>query len=158
VIGVDIGGTKIAAAVVDPSYPANAVDTLQVPTEASHGGPHILSQTEKVIAALLEKYPDVSAIGVSTTGEVDASGAIQYAADFMPGYTGQPLKSDLEARFGLPVEVENDGQAAALGEAAKAAGSCWQLQSAPESAADSSSMASCTREPRAPGCHWDISP
>jgi glucokinase len=79
----------------------------------------VIGAVEKLLAAGVE---EIAAIGVSTGGEVDTAGRIAYATGFMPGWKGVALQSALEARFKLPVIVENDGQAATFGEALHGAG------------------------------------
>jgi len=120
VIAIDIGGTKIAGCIVDAS--GTAIHLREVPTRADEGGEAVVARVLDLITALRSETEHAAAIGVATSGEVDSSGRISYATGFMPGYMGQPLADQIRARFGLPCIVENDGQAATLGEARFGAG------------------------------------
>ncbi len=122
VVSVDVGGTKIAVAVVTykraggaPSIPWK----IEVPTNAKRGGSVVL---ETIVAAVHEGIEHATArvagIGVGTAGRVSAAdGSIVYANDIMPGWTGQPVKARLAEEFDIPVAVMGDVQAHALGEA-----------------------------------------
>lgn len=80
---------------------------------ASRGGKALMERAK----AILRTFGTFDAIGVSTAGQVDTSaGKIHYANDNIPGYTGTPVKDILEQEFHVPVAVENDVNAAALGE------------------------------------------
>ena len=82
-------------------------------TMASRGGKALMERAK----AILRTFGTFDAIGVSTAGQVDTSaGKIHYANDNIPGYTGTPVKDILEQEFHVPVAVENDVNAAALGE------------------------------------------
>ena len=122
---IDIGGTKIAGALVSfnaaGEQPSVTFES-EVPTEASSGGEAVLQSACDMAAKLLEvavaRGVEVIGLGVSTAGRVDATtGGIAFANEIMPGWTGQPVKERLEASCGLPVAVLNDVQAHALGEA-----------------------------------------
>ncbi|MDL2324191.1 ROK family protein [Ruminococcaceae bacterium OttesenSCG-928-A16] len=70
----------------------------------------------RTVAGIAAKYAGAQRIGVSTAGEVDAAtGVIRYAAN-IPGYTGLPVKKLLQEMTQMPVALENDVNAAALGE------------------------------------------
>lgn len=107
----DIGGTAI-------KY-GNCIDNTlcnlrEIPTEAEKGGAHILN----TLISIIEKEKEYDAIGISTAGQVHAAeGYIIYANQNIPGYTGIRIQETLEERFHVPVAVENDVNAAALGEA-----------------------------------------
>lgn len=112
----DIGGTSIKYGVCTD----HVLGQMQeVPTQAHLGGRHIL---DKVIA-LIGQESGFDAIGISTAGQVNSeTGTIIYANSNIPHYTGMEIKKELEAKFHVPVAVENDVNAAALGEAVYGAG------------------------------------
>lgn len=122
VCSVDIGGTKVASALVrydGGDARPEVVGNTEVPTEAALGGGHVVSQVEAAIAAMLDAAPaTVSGIGIGSAGVVDyRHGRIAYANDIMPGWGGTELGPIVSERFGLPVTVMGDVHAHALGEA-----------------------------------------
>ena len=116
---LDIGGTAIKSAIFENG---SLEDIRETPTQAFLGGPHVMSLAKEIIASYKEKY-DFSSIGISTAGQVDPiQGKIIYANPNIPDYTGTPIRQILEETFLVPVHVENDVNAAALGEAFYGAG------------------------------------
>ncbi|XCP86430.1 ROK family protein [Roseburia hominis] len=110
-IVVDIGGTSIKSAVCEEGLLGKKQET---DTQAARGGDFVVSELIRIIHSLGE----ADGIGVSTAGQVDVvSGTIRYANENIPGYTGTRLKEILEREFEVPVVIENDVNAAALGEA-----------------------------------------
>jgi len=120
VIGVDVGGTKIAVAALHND--TELLHEERIPTQAAEGGARVLGRIGDAIERALQAVPTASAIGVSTGGVVDRQGVIRFATASIPDWVGTDIKGTLSARFGLPVAVENDGQAAALAEAVLGAG------------------------------------
>ena len=112
----DIGGTSIKYGVcVDHVLQ----DVKETPTNAKLGGRHIV----ETLIALIKEQSDYDAIGISTAGQVNSKeGYIIYANQNIPNYTGTKIKEELEALFHVPVTVENDVNAAAMGEAIYGAG------------------------------------
>ena len=132
IVGLDIGGTKIASALVTlEEGSAPVIEYVgKIPTEAKLGGAHVLANAiasaRRVIEAAGGK---VDGIGVSSAGVIDpATGDVTYANEIMPGWGGTHLGAELEAAFGVPARVLNDVHAHALGEArwggGRDAGSC----------------------------------
>lgn len=113
---VDIGGTNIKAGIWENEV---ITELQEIPTEAKLGKAHVLERVKE----LLHGFGDMDAIGISTAGQVDAKrGVILYANENIPGYTGTRLKEILKEEFGVPVAVQNDVNAAAIGEACYGAG------------------------------------
>ena len=116
-IGVDIGGTKIAAGVVDEH--GAVVDRALRTTPASD--PEAIEADVAAAVAELRERHEVAAVGVAAAGFVDAAGATVVFAPNL-AWRDEPLGPDLAARVGLPVLVENDANAAAWGEVRHGAG------------------------------------
>lgn len=113
ILTLDIGATAVKYGLFDP----NGILFKQgdFPTQAQNGAHSLFVR----LTAWIQNLPEtISAIGVSTCGQVDPStGNIMYATDNLPGYTGMQVRSYLEETFSVPVAVENDANAAAIGEA-----------------------------------------
>ncbi|HEX5565515.1 MAG TPA: ROK family glucokinase [Streptomyces sp.] len=109
-IGVDIGGTKIAAGVVDEG--GTILETSKVPTP---------STAEGVIDAIADAVRTVSAgheieaVGIGAAGYVDDKRATVLFAPNID-WRNEALKDKVEQRVHLPVVIENDANAAAWGE------------------------------------------
>ena len=111
ILALDIGGTAIKYALGDETGRLACLG--ETPTRAELGGEHI----PETILQILRNYPEAEAIGISTAGQVETqTGRILYATDNIPCYTGLPLGKLIAQASGLPVMVENDVHAAALGE------------------------------------------
>jgi glucokinase len=119
-LGVDIGGTKILTALVDDR--GQVIRTWRMPTLAERGGPAVMKDVEVSIETAMNdlSVPERAALaglGVCAAGQVDFDeGEIAYASPNIPGWTGTPVRAILEKRFGMPVTVDNDANAAAFGE------------------------------------------
>ncbi|WP_139892510.1 ROK family protein [Bacillus sp. D386] len=111
IFAADIGGTSIKVCLTDKYGKMELFK--EVPTESIKGGQSIIQRLEKII----DQYHDIDAISISTAGQVNCEeGYIIYANDNLPNYTGTRIKDFLESKFHVPVKVENDVNAAALGE------------------------------------------
>jgi len=118
VVAVDIGGTKIAAALVDDAGRVRERARVATPS----GAPAILGLVAQLIGGLRTRAArygaEVNAIGVGAPGVIDAgTGAVRSATDIVPGWAGTPVRDQLAHHTGLPVAVANDVRVAALGAA-----------------------------------------
>lgn len=118
---LDIGGTALKSAVFNSK--TNALEEIrECPSEGHLGGKHIVELVIKTIHDYT-KTADFSTIGISTAGQVNLEdGSIIYANQNVPGYTGIALGSIVQQEFHVPTYVENDVNAAAIGEAYFGAG------------------------------------
>lgn len=113
---LDIGGTSIKSGIYRDGI---LQDKKETPTQANLGGAHVMERAIEI----LKTYDNFERIGISTAGQVDSSkGIIRYANSNIPGYTGTDIRAIISQTFGVPVAVENDVNAAALGEAFYGAG------------------------------------
>jgi glucokinase len=115
-IGVDIGGTKIAAGVVDGE--GRILARCKEPTP---GRTEDVAEAVGLAVDRLRQEHPVVAVGLGVGGFIDAEReTVLFAKNI--GWIGEPLRARMERRVGLPVVVENDANAAAWAEARFGAG------------------------------------
>ena len=112
-IGVDIGGSKVIAGAVDVS--GTIVDQLRVPTPDKNKSPQLVADTITELVQTLAARHDVSAVGIGAAGWLDESRSIVLFAPHL-AWRHEPLRDVMSARLRLPVEIENDANAAAWAE------------------------------------------
>src|SRR3954469_22381688 len=112
VIGVDVGGTKVAAARVDGS---DCVAFVEQPThlETSEG---LIDQIEAIVKEVVESEGRPEAIGIGLPSQIDFASGTVVASVNIP-LEGVPLGKELGDRLGVPGHVDNDANCAALAEA-----------------------------------------
>ncbi|HTW18987.1 MAG TPA: ROK family glucokinase [Mycobacteriales bacterium] len=110
-IGIDIGGTKVAAGVVDEDGEVLAVARRRTP---SRDPGHIVDVVVEIVGQLRSDF-DVAAVGIGAAGFVDAArSTVLFAANL--AWRDTPIRDDISSRLDIPVVVENDANAAAWGE------------------------------------------
>ncbi|MEY2674990.1 MAG: hypothetical protein RL645_1356 [Actinomycetota bacterium] len=110
-IGIDIGGTKIAGALVDED--GSIVRELRVPTPAQDT--QALTRAVADLINQLAEGEEVSGVGIAAAGFIDADQAnIVYAPNL--SWRNEPFKANVEALIDLPVILENDANAAGWAE------------------------------------------
>ena len=118
---VDIGGTKIAVGMIDEAGKVRA--RLQYPTDADRGYGHALANIRGMLETTAHSAGvEVSGIGIGSTGPVDPLTGEFGNVNFFPKWKGENPVRDLAGLFRVNVAMENDADAAALGEAAWGAG------------------------------------
>lgn len=121
-VGIDIGGTGIKAAMV--SDDGNPVARIETPTSLE-GYHAVCSQLVAVIDRLTEQasisHDQIKGIGIGVPGYVNPVQGVVHESPNL-GWKDVPLKDVMSQRTGLPVRIENDANAAALGELWRGAG------------------------------------
>ena len=123
-LGIDIGGTKTAVAVVDRAGRILATD--QFPTEAGKGFDRAVGRMADVSRGLSMRaglsVSDLAGMGIGCTGPLDTEKGTINNPWTLEGWNDCDIVTPLRAALGLPVRLENDADAAALGEYAAGAG------------------------------------
>jgi glucokinase len=117
VIGVDLGGTKIAAGLVSPQN--EIVKKVYVRTGVSEGPAAAVERIAGCVEQLQAALPageKVAAMGVCCPGPLDHVTGMVLDPPNLTGWVNVPLQRLLEERLGLPAPIEHDAKAAALGE------------------------------------------
>lgn len=118
-VSIDIGGTAIKYGVISEN--GEILEKSKMPTEAARGGSEIMKKVIQIVEKYRSKY-ELHGIAISTAGMVDVEkGEIFYAGPTIPNYAGTKFKEELERRFSIPCEVENDVNCAGLAEAVSGA-------------------------------------
>ncbi len=112
VLGVDVGGTKVAVAAVDGVTATHAVEQ---PTSTGSTD-ELLDGIEESVRAVIDAAGHPEAIGVGVPSQIEyETGTVESSVNIP--LTGVPLREELGRRFGVPVFVDNDANCAALAEA-----------------------------------------
>lgn len=118
IVGIDIGGTKIAGLLVDGEGAVLARGSVRAPADL--GGDAMADAAARLARDLANQASaQIVAVGVGAAGVVDhATGTIRAASATFVGWAGFPLADALVSRLSVPVSVENDVNAFLLGEVA----------------------------------------
>ena len=118
VVGIDIGGTKLATVVADKT--GHILGKVRKPTFSEKGPEYairlLFDMVREVVNLAGLEQASISAIGVSCGGPLDTKTGIVYSPPNLPGWDALPLKAKLESEFQVPVTIENDANASALAE------------------------------------------
>jgi glucokinase len=112
VIGVDVGGTKVAAARIAG---AQCESHLERPTELG-SSEALVDQIESVVREVISSEGEPAAVGIGLPSQIDFATGTVVASVNIP-LEGVPLGRELSERLGMPVHVDNDANCAALAEA-----------------------------------------
>ena len=123
-LGVDIGGTKVAAGLVDAEGQILFQARVPMPARgsAAEGFAAVQSAIEAVFAAHPEARSSLSGIGICAPGPLDPVSGVILNPPNVPCWRNFPLAAEVQRVFGLSARVDNDGNAAALAEAIWGAG------------------------------------
>lgn len=116
-IGVDLGGTNLRIAVVDIS--GSVLEKISTGAEVARGRDYVLDEMCKSISGLAAKFGDAGrllGIGIGVPGIIDRQTGLVHESPNLPGWRDYPVRDEIERRLRTQVILENDANAAALGE------------------------------------------
>ncbi|TMB98991.1 MAG: ROK family protein [Chloroflexi bacterium] len=115
---IDLGGTKLRATIA--SLDGRIVGEEIVASEASEGPESVIDRMIQTLETAAEqaglRAHDLAGLGVASPGALDLIHGLVFEAPQLPGWSGVPLPQILNERLGIPVILENDANAAAVGE------------------------------------------
>src|SRR5271163_1028425 len=118
VVGVDVGGTKVAAGLVDSQ--GRIIANLRKPMNAAADAAAGLNSVTGAIDALFAAHPNargaIRGIGICAPGPLDPRTGVVINPPNLKCWRNFPLGEEISRRYGVPVKVDNDGDAAALAE------------------------------------------
>ncbi len=127
--GVDLGGTKILTAIADEG--GKILASNRVATEVEKGEERIVENIyrslDKTLTEANVNFTELQAIGVGSPGPLDISEGVIHSTSNLP-FANFPLQDMLQNKVELPVFLENDANAAALGEKIFGAGQNYSDQ------------------------------
>jgi glucokinase len=128
VVGVDIGGTKVAAGLVDSNGKIRTqLRVPMVPTgEAPEGLAAVVSAIDRVFESDAALRSSIRGIGICSPGPLDPHTGVVLNPPNLPCWRNFPLAHEIERFYQLPVAIENDANAAALAEAIWGAGQSYR--------------------------------
>lgn len=115
-IGIDLGGTNLRAAAIDSS--GKMIDKIAGSTKLSAGREAVVADMVASIRKLRQRIgaDSLVGVGVGVPGFIILEKGIITGSPNLPGFDNFPIRDDIERQLGAPVVLENDANAAALGE------------------------------------------
>src|SRR5438045_7257162 len=116
-IGVDLGGTNLRIAAVSAN--GTLMEKVSSETEVVRGRDHVINEMCNRICRLIDKFCSsyrLSGIGIGVPGIIDLHTGMVCKAQNLPDWRNYPVKEEIERRLGTTVMLENDANAACLGE------------------------------------------
>ncbi|CDF57215.1 ROK family protein [Thermobrachium celere] len=115
-IGIDLGGTNIAAGLVDDS--GKILYTKSTPTLATRGYKAVIDDINKLVKDIIEEAKveknEIKAIGIGIPGLADKDGNVIFCVNL--GWENIPLRKMMEEELNIPVFIDNDATVAGLAE------------------------------------------
>lgn len=121
VVGIDLGGTRMRAALLD--HALNIVQRKEIPTRSEQGLDVTLGRMKDLVRQILPAAGDaeITGIGISAPGPVNPKAGLLVAPPNLMGWHNVPLAETLQSEFGYPTYLGNDANVAVLAETARGA-------------------------------------
>lgn len=117
VIGVDLGGTQMRAAVMRGATLLSRVGLLTGENPAPERVmPRVFAAIQEALEQANVSIADVAGIGIAAPGPLDSKTGVVFAPPNMPGWDHVPLRDIFSEQYHMPIFVENDANASGLGE------------------------------------------
>lgn len=115
-IGVDLGGTNLRAAAIDRS--GNLIAKISGETHLTAGRDHVIGDIVRNIVSLRTQLGEggLVGVGIGVPGFIELAKGMIVGSHNLPGFDNFPVRDDISRKLGRPVILENDANAAALGE------------------------------------------
>ena len=117
VIGIDLGGSKIALGLVSPGD--EILSRRRINTNADAGAEKVTERIAAQVDSLKRDLPGaatITGVGIGTPGPVDHVSGDLHTLVNLPGISNTPFRRILQEKLGLPVKLDHDAKVAALGE------------------------------------------
>lgn len=121
-IGVDLGGTNLRVAAIDSE--GKILDRVSVPALYEAGPEQVVDEIVHVIHQVRSQVTtgELCGVGIGVPGFIDIDAGVVVGAANLPGFQGFPVRDEIQNHLGTKIILENDANAAALGEMWKGAG------------------------------------
>lgn len=116
-VGVDLGGTNLRIAAVDEA--GAILEIITTSTEVARGRDYVIGEMTDAIRTLTAKHQGrgtLAGVGIGVPGIIDMRTGMVRESPNLPGWQDYPVREEIERRLGSRVILENDANAAALGE------------------------------------------
>ncbi len=116
-IGVDLGGTNLRISAVDET--GKLLEKVTTGTQVSRGRDFVIDEMSAAIQEVVTKHRDkgeLLGIGIGIPGAIDLDTGMLYKSPNLPGWDNYPVRDEIERRLHTKVILENDANAAAMGE------------------------------------------
>ncbi|MBC8167532.1 MAG: ROK family protein [Bryobacteraceae bacterium] len=115
-IGVDLGGTNLRAAAVSRS--GEIIEKVSGRTELKEGRDAVIADIVDAIGSVKRQlgHGTLAGVGIGVPGFIQIEKGIIVGSNNLPEFDGYPVRDEIEKLLGTPIFLENDANAAALGE------------------------------------------
>jgi glucokinase len=115
-IGVDLGGTNLRVAAIDPS--GQVLDRVSVPATFDAGPERVVRDIADVVHQVRSHLSSdgLHGVGIGVPGFIDMDTGVVIGSANLPGFQGFPVRDQVQNHLGTHIILENDANAAALGE------------------------------------------
>lgn len=115
-IGVDLGGTNLRVAAIDSA--GNVLERISVPADYATGPDRVVAAIAQAVSKVRSRVSisGLRGVGIGVPGFIDMNTGVVVGAANLPGFQGFPVRDEIQNMLGTRIVLENDANAAALGE------------------------------------------